>query len=75
MVRNNEPVYDEVITIPWGVGEVHGRVHEVYGRPEQRYVVVRLIPGLSGYIVADETTVTVPIDEVTRATSASGSSA
>ena len=34
---------DEVL-IPWGLDEVRGRVHEVYGTPPRRQVVVELTP-------------------------------
>lgn len=56
--------YGDLVAIPWGVDEVHGRVHEIYGVPPRRYVVVMLSPELSSYVVAEETTVTVPHESV-----------
>lgn len=58
--------FDELVAIPWGVGEVLGHVQEIYGRPERRYVVVRLSPELSNYVVDEETTVVFPLEEVRR---------
>lgn len=57
---------DEVL-IPWGLDEVRGRVHEVYGSPPRRQVVVELTPELSGSVVDERTTVTLPIEAVRRA--------
>lgn len=52
------------MAIPWGVSQVRGRVHEIYGEPPRRYVVVMLSPELSSYVVAEDTTVTMPYDSV-----------
>ena len=56
---------DEVL-IPWGIDEVRGTVHEVYDGPIRRYVVVELTPELSGSVVDERTTVTLPFDAVKR---------
>jgi len=56
--------YGDLVAIPWGVGEVRGHVHEIYGDAPRRYVVVRLTPELSGFVVDEETTVTMPYDSV-----------
>lgn len=56
---------DEVI-IPWGVAEVRGTVREVYGTPPRVHVVVELTPELSGSIVDEPTTVTLPLDAVKK---------
>jgi hypothetical protein len=58
--------FGDLVAIPWGVGEVRGRVHEIYGEPPRRYVVVMLSPELSSYVVDGETTATVPYDSVDR---------
>lgn len=58
--------FGDLVAIPWGVSEVRGRVHEIYGEPPRRYVVVMLSPELSSYVVDEETTVTVPYDSVRR---------
>lgn len=52
------------ISIPWGLDRVRGTVHEVYGPPTRRYVVVLLTPSTSE-VVAEDTTVTLPLDSVT----------
>lgn len=56
---------DEVV-IPWGVDEVRGKVVEVYGNVPKVRVVVELQPELSGYVVGETTTVTLPLSAVRR---------
>jgi hypothetical protein len=56
---------DEVL-IPWGLDEVRGTVREIYGTPPRVHVVVELTPELSGSVVDDRTTVTLPFDAVKR---------
>ncbi len=58
--------FGEEIIIPWGIDEVRGTVREVYGIPPKIYVVVDLTPALSGYVVDEPTTVTMPLDSVKR---------
>lgn len=55
------------IIISWGLDEVHGTGHEIYGEEPRVQVVVMLTPELSGNIVAEATTVVVPLGEVRRA--------
>lgn len=57
--------YGQEVTIPWGLAAVHGTVHEIYGPPARRHVVVRLSPEVSGDVVDEATTVSMPIDAVT----------
>lgn len=52
--------------IQWGFTEVRGRVAEVYGPPALRRVVVALEPQLSSYVVAEPTTVSLPIADVRK---------
>ncbi|MDP8930703.1 MAG: hypothetical protein M3O70_19580 [Actinomycetota bacterium] len=66
MARLGEPVFGELVAIPWGLGEVYCYIHEIYGRPGRRYVVLRLAPALSHYVLDDETTVVVPLEQVRR---------
>lgn len=61
---------DEVI-IPWGVSEVRGTVREIYGQPPRIHVVVELTPELSGSIVDEPTTVTIPLDAVRKVATSS----
>lgn len=57
---------DEVL-IPWGFEvEVRGTVQEIYGPAARRYVVVLLTPDLSGYVVDEPSTVSMPIDAVKK---------
>lgn len=60
---------DEVL-IPWGLDDVHGTVAEIYGSGQLRRVVVRLTPEVSGFVVAEPTTVVFPYDEVRPADTA-----
>ena len=64
-------LFGEEVIIPWGLDEVRGRVHEVYGTPPLVQVVVELTPELSGSIVDETTTVTMPLDAVKRVAPAS----
>jgi hypothetical protein len=57
----------DLVVIPWGVDEVHGKVVEVYGNAPKIQVVVELQPELSSYVVAETTTVTLPLSAVRRA--------
>lgn len=66
MARRDEPMFAELVAIPWGIEEVYCYVHEIYGRPERRYVVVRLEPELAQWVVADETTGVVRLEQVRR---------
>lgn len=54
---------DQVLVL-WGLAEVLGQVVEVYGPPARSFVVVELTPELSGEIVDEPTTVSLPIDAV-----------
>ena len=64
---NTEPAYGETVEIPWGSRHtVRATVHEVYGHTERRHVVVLLTPEVSGDIVAEPTTLSLPIDKVKR---------
>jgi len=60
-----EPEYGEEVSFPLGLEEVHGTVHEVYGPPGHRHVVIMLTPEISG-VVDEPTTVTLPLDDVKR---------
>lgn len=62
----DELLHGDEVSIPWGLDEVRGRVREVYGSPLRRHVVVELTPELSGSIVDEPTTVTMPIDAVRK---------
>jgi hypothetical protein len=58
--------YGEEVEISWGLAEVHGTVHEVYGPSARRHVVIMLTPEVSGDVVDEPTTVSMPIDSVKR---------
>ncbi len=65
MPRRDEPIFGEMVALPWGLGEVYCYVHEVYGRPDWRQVVLRLSPELT-WVVEQETTVAMPLEKVRR---------
>lgn len=52
------------VTIEWGLSEVDATVVETYGPTHKRYVVVELSPELSGDVVDEPTTVTLPVGAV-----------
>lgn len=66
MERDTHLIYGDEVLIPWGIDEVRGTVHEVYGTPPRVRVVVELTPELSGSIVDEPTTVTLPVDAVRK---------
>ena len=65
-MTESELSYGEEVAISWGLAEVHGTVHEIYGPPARRHVVIMLTPEVSGDIVDEATTVSVPLDAVKR---------
>lgn len=58
--------FGEEVIIPWGLDEVRGTVREVYGRPPRVQVVIDLTPELTGSVVDEPTTVTLPLDAVRK---------
>ena len=70
-MKTAEPLYGEIVEIPWGPRDaVRATVHEVYGQPDRRRVVVLLTPEVSGYVVAEPTTLSLPISKVKRVNAA-----
>ena len=66
-MKNNEPEFGEVVEIPWGNRyTVRATVNEVYGH-SVRHVVVVLTPELSD-VVAEPTTLSIPLNKVKRVT-------
>jgi hypothetical protein len=64
-VKDTEPKHGDIVEIPWGNrSTVRARVREVYGHAS-RHVVVVLTPDLSDCIVSEDTTLSVPISDVT----------
>jgi len=63
-------VGDLVIFLWAGVFEVHGIVDEIYGSGERRHAVLLLSPEVSGYVVDEPTTLSLPIHKVQRALAA-----
>ena len=56
------------VFIPWGFeSDVCGTVHEIYGPPGRRHVVVLLTPETSGSVVDDPSTVSMPLSAVRKA--------
>lgn len=66
-MADSEPIHGDTVEIPWGPqSAVRAKVHEVYGQPGRRHVVVILSPEVSGYIVDKPTTLSLSISKVTR---------
>lgn len=68
-MANTELAYGDEVLVSWGFEDVRGRVQEVYGPPARRHVVVLLTPELSGDIVDEPSTVSLPLDAVTKVAS------
>lgn len=65
---STELAFGDEVLIPWGFeDDVRGTVQEVYGPPARRHVVVLLTPELSGDIVDEPSTVSMPIGAVKKA--------
>jgi hypothetical protein len=59
--------YGDEVLIPWGPStEVRGTVHEVYGPPDRRHVLVLLTPQLTGTVIDEPSTVSLPIAAVKK---------
>lgn len=66
-MSKSEFAFGEEVIIPWGLEEVRGTVRDVYGTPPRVHVVIDLTPELTGSVVDEPTTVTLPIDAVKKA--------
>lgn len=62
----NELRYGDLVVFHWGTGDVHGTVRELYGRPDDRRVVLDLTPEISGYVVDEPTTVALSVGDVRK---------
>jgi len=66
MAKDDLAFGDEVL-IPWGFeDDVRGTVQEVYGPPARRHVVVLLTPEISGPVVDEPSTVSMPAASVRK---------
>jgi hypothetical protein len=66
-MANTDLAYGDEVLIPWGFeDDARGTVQEVYGPPARRHVVVLLTSELSGAIVDEPSTVSMPIDTVKK---------
>ncbi len=66
-MANTELSYGDEVLIPWGFEEdVRGTVQEVYGPLARRHVVVLLTPEVSGEVVDEPSTVSMPLDAVKK---------
>lgn len=67
----SEPQSGAKVQVQWGLdGYVEAEVVEVYGPPTRRHVLVCLTPELSGDIVDDRKTLSVPLAAVKQAEAA-----
>lgn len=58
--------YGEEVLIPWGLDEVRGTVREIYGPPGREHVIIDLTPELTGTVVFEATTVSLPVGSVKK---------
>lgn len=66
-MADTELTYGDEVLVPWGFeDDVRGTVEEIYGPPARRHVVVLLTPELSGSVVDEPSTVSMPIDAVKK---------
>lgn len=66
-ITNDDLAFGDEVLMPWGFEEdVRGAVQEVYGPPARRHVVVLLTPEVSGAIVDEPSTVSMPLDAVKK---------
>lgn len=60
-----EPQPEARVLVEWGLeGHVAADVVEVYGPPARRHVLVRLTPDVSGDVVDEPVTLSVPLHAV-----------
>lgn len=60
-----EPQPEAQVLVQWGLeGHVAAEVVEVYGPSARRHVLVRLTPEVSGDVVDESVTLSVPLDAV-----------
>lgn len=60
-----EPKLGERVLVEWGLaGQVHAEVAQVYGPPALRHVLVRLSPEVTGDVVDEPVTISVPVEAV-----------
>ncbi len=62
---HDEPREGEQVAVAWGLdADVLATVVQVYGPPGRRHVLLLLTPETTGGVVAEETTLSVPLDAV-----------
>lgn len=60
-----EPKLGERVLVEWGLaGQVQAEVAQVYGPPALRHVLVRLSPEVTGDVVDEPVTISVPVEAV-----------
>ncbi|MGH9156799.1 MAG: hypothetical protein ACRD1K_13410 [Acidimicrobiales bacterium] len=57
----------EAVIVPWGLAEVRGTIAEIYGNAARAHVVIELTPEVSGDVVDEPTTVSLPLESVRHA--------
>ncbi|MCQ3811979.1 MAG: hypothetical protein KTV68_15660 [Acidimicrobiia bacterium] len=68
LAHTDEPNYGEIVEFPGGGGTfIRGTVHEIYGFPPRRHVIILLTPEISGEFVVDKpSTVSWPLEGIRR---------
>jgi hypothetical protein len=54
------------VIVPWGLAEVRGTIAEICGNATRAHVVIELTPEVSGDVVDEPTTVSLPLASVRR---------
>jgi hypothetical protein len=70
LMADSDLQYGDVVVVPWGLeSDVQGTVQEIYGPASRRHVVILLSPDVSGPVVDEPTTVSLPLDAVRKVSS------
>jgi hypothetical protein len=64
---NHELKVGEFVILLWGLAEVRGTIAEIYSNAARTHVVIELTPEVSGDVVDEPTTVSLPLQSVRRA--------
>ena len=67
MHDHGSPDVGDLVKFFWGLAEVRGGLVEIYGPSRRPQAIVELTPEVSGGFTDEPTTVSLPLDEVTRA--------
>ena len=64
---NQQLKVGEVVVVAWGLAEVRGTITEIYGSATRADVVIEMTPEVSGDVIDEPTTVSLPLESIRRA--------